>query len=317
MPFRMQVASVQTQDHDITISGQLSQGSYIGPEAVQLGGKDGRRVQSRVTRHEILHPADWPVVPGDGSTLVLTVAHPGSGFELDTTHPVIGMGNVVLNSNRIDISEMLADPAFWAIWMPLHLECKELPEPARAWGITAEEASTKYLAIYQSHWNAGVWPFVRFAIGHNRYAEIEYSAGIDYQNRIWIGDSETRVLLGYDSGHFSFPALRLQEVLQIAEKVPGPNSLLLLAGAYLQQAETLPADQVASWLRRSPGFQVRYLDAVVSELAKYVVKDLRWHFTETHGWINNSKYSQRNPDSPMSILSTEDFSLIREFFDRL
>jgi hypothetical protein len=317
MPFRMRVSNVVDHGLGLLLHGQLVEGSYMGPENVQMCDENGRWVHSTITQHSIESPKDWPVVPGDGSTLILSIAKPSSEFKLDHSRFVIGHGAVTGNSNRVDISAVLDDPAFWATWVPLHLNCEELLEPSLAWGVTRSEADKAYTERFQSQWDSGRWPFIRFGMPDNRYVEIEYAAGIEHQNRVWIGTGEgPRVLLGYDSGHFSFPTMRIQELLDIAGRMdchPGA-SLLLLDGAYLVEGEPFPLDVVARWLRQSPGFQDAYLDAVLKGFAENVIPGLRWQSTKNQGWINNWEYSQRNPASAMSILCDEDFRFIRDFF---
>ena len=317
MPFRMRVSSVVDGGPDFSVHGQLIDGSYMGPETVQMCDEHGQWVSSVITQHSIKFPKGWPVIPGDGSTLILSIAKPNSEFKLDRSRAVIGQGAVTGNSNRLDISATLDDPAFWAIWVPLHLNCEELPEPSLAWSLTSSAADRAYSVCFESQWNAGVWPFVRFGLPNHGYVEIEFAAGIEYQNRVWIGASEgPRVLLGYDSGHFSFPTMRIQELLILADRMDCHPAapLLLLAGAYLVEGEAFPLDAVTCWLQQSPGFQDKYLDVVLKGFAENVVPELRWESTENRGWINNSRYSQRNPASTMSILCHEDFQLIRDFF---
>ena len=317
MPFRMRVSSVVDKGPDLSLHGQLVEGSYMGPETVLICDENGRWVHSMITQHSIEFPKGWPVVPGDGSTLILSIAKPSSEFELDRSRLVIGHGAVTSNSNRVDISATLDDPAFWAIWLPLHLNCEELPEPSLAWRVTGSEADKAYIERFQSQWDSGAWPFIRFGLQDDLYVEIEYAASIEYQSRVWIGTGEgPRVLLGYDSGHFSFPTMRIQELLDLAERMDchPAASLLLLDGAYLVEGEPFPLDVVARWLRQSPGFQDTCLDVVLRGFAENVVPGLRWESTENRGWINNSQYSQRNPTSPMSILCDEDFQFIRNFF---
>src|ERR1051325_6322563 len=125
---------------------------------------DGRWVHSIITQHKIEHPKAWPVIPGDGSTLILNIAMPSSGFRLDCSQLVIGQGAVIHNPNRVDISPTLDDPTFWAIWMPLHLDCDELPEPSLVWGITGRAAMEAYTERFEAQWDSGVWPFVRFGL---------------------------------------------------------------------------------------------------------------------------------------------------------
>src|SRR5689334_6059664 len=106
-----------------------------------------------ITQHTIEMPKDWPVVPGDGSTLVLTVVKPGRGFKLDRREQVIGQGSITYNPDRVDISSALATPAFWAIWMPLHLECDELPDPSLAWGLSPDVGNSEYVRLFDRHWD--------------------------------------------------------------------------------------------------------------------------------------------------------------------
>jgi hypothetical protein len=313
----MKVSGVSSNCTDFLISGHLIDGSYMGPEAVLLCDKNGDWVHSVVTQHSIESLKNWPVVPGDGSVLILSISSPRAGFALDTAQLVVGQGAVTRNENRVDISSSLGDAAFWAIWMPLHLDCDALPEPSKAWGLSNDKAEIEYLARFQTYWDSGTWPYVRLGLPKSRYVEIEYAAGIEHQNRVWIGaKGGRRVLLGYDSGHFSFPTMRIQEVLDLAQRIEGDGaaSLLLLAGAYLIEGQSFPSDAARRWLRQSPGFNEKYMDAILIELANNVVPELRWEFKEEFGWINNGRYSQRNPKSPLSILSTEDFDFVREFF---
>ena len=317
MPFRMRIASVVDNGPSLSLHGQLVEGSYMGPENVQMCDKGGRWVHSRITQHSIEFPKGWPVVPADGSTLILSIAKPSSEFELDRSRLVIGQGAVTSNSNRVDISAILDDPAFWATWVPLHLDSEELPEPSLAWGVTSGQVDEAYVERFESQWVSGTWPFIRLGLPDDQYIEIEYAAGIEYQNRVWIGVGEgQRALLGYDSGHFSFPTMRIQELLDLADRMDRHPAvcLLLLGGAYLVEGDPFPLDVVACWLRQTPGFQEKYLNVFLKGFAENVVPELRWESTENRGWVNNGLYSQRNPASTMSILCDEDFHFIANFF---
>ena len=317
MPFRMRVSGVSDEGTDLSVSGQLVEGSYMGPEAVSLCGLNGQWANAMVTHHAIEFPKDWPVVPDDGSTLILNIPKPHAGFILNRSQLVVGQGSVIRNHNRMDITGALTDPEFWAIWTPLHLYSEEFPEPSIAWGLSSEQADSECKKRFQSHWNSGVWPYVRFDLNDGGYVEMEYAAGIEHQNRVWIGVTDgPRVLLGYDSGHFSFPSLRIQEVLELASRMNGNLAapLLLLPGAYLTSAEEFPFESARQWLKDSPGFREEFMDAALAELAKNVVSKLVWEFSDDCGWINNWQYGQRNPASPMSILGPEDFRFIRDFF---
>lgn len=317
MPFRMRVSRVEDKGPEISVAGELVEGSYMGPEAVLLCGQDGERISAVITDHAMEFPKDWPVRPKDGSTLILNIPKPRAGFQLDLSQLVIGEGTILRNSKRVDLTESLKEPTFWAIWMPLCLDSEEIPEPSLAWGLSSEDSIREYKERFETHWDAGVWPYVRFGWPGDRYIEIEFAAGIEHQTRVWIGRLEgPRVLLGYDSGHFSFPSLRIEEVLQIAERRHGHPAapLLLLAGAYLRPSDEFPREAVRQWLKDSPGFQMEFMDTVLNQLSRRVVSKLAWEFSEDRGWTNNWRYSQRNPGSQMSILSDTDFHFIVEFF---
>jgi hypothetical protein len=125
--------------------------------------------------------------------------------------------------------------------------------------------------------------------------------------------------MGYHSGQFSLPAFRLTEVLALekSHRAHPSASLLLLLSAYICADETLPIAAVTHWVKQVPGVEAQFIPRLAESLvANLVVPDLPWKFDERLGWTNNWKYSQRNPDSPMSVLSSNDFKSIRQFFSK-
>src|SRR5262249_43834660 len=150
-----------------------------------------------------------------------------------------------------------------------------------------------------------------------RYIELEMAGGVEYQDRVWIGEcsGSHRVLLGYHSGHFSLPALRVGETMWLASQTAfGPSNLLWLTTAYLATEES-PTTLVCEVASHLPGVAPRNANAISKALHRNAtVKDLRWKRDPARGWINNWSYSQRNPQSQMSILTPQDFVYIQEFF---
>jgi len=320
MPFRLRVLSVAPSSSGLSVSGNLVEGTYYGPEVVLLCDRAGRWVSTGIVSHEVLLPKSWPIVPGDGSTLVLHVSLPSPTFELDRAQLVVGQGTISINGNRVDISNSLSDPAFWALHMWLHAESDSLPEPPTAWGLSTEEANKEYERLFERHWDAGVWPFVMLPLEGSRYVEIEYAAGVEHQERVWIGEvGGRRTLLGYYSGHFSFPSFRIMEVLALANRISSQPSvpLLLLPGAYMQANEFLPAEMVRRWVTQVPGIKTEFIPKVIAPLLENSVPQLYWKLDERLGWINDWQYSQRNPRSPLSILTADDFRFIQEFLGRV
>jgi len=150
-----------------------------------------------------------------------------------------------------------------------------------------------------------------------RYLELEMARGVEYQDRVWIGhiSGSDRELLGYHSGHFSLPALRTEEASWFATQTKfAPSGLLWLSAAYLEGEEYLLAlAEECAW--RVPGLRRGRKTAMAKALLKNVaVEGLSWTFDSTLGWVNNWRYSQRNPKSALSILKPDGFTYIREFF---
>ncbi|MBX7223643.1 MAG: hypothetical protein K1Y36_27260 [Blastocatellia bacterium] len=133
--------------------------------------------------------------------------------------------------------------------------------------------------------------------------------------RPWIGTAweSSRILLGCHSGHFSLPSFRLEEVLWLAE-TSGVATLLWLTGTYLEPDQA-PAGLVRNLVSRIPAVRRNCLAALCDTLADGLTgTNAGWTYDSTLGWINHSRYSQRNPQSHLSLLKPEDFSAIRKFF---
>lgn len=320
MAFRFRVDTVVSGQSELVVSGALLDGTYSGPEWVRLRDKSGVWTSATVLQHEIIRPGSWPVVAGDGSVLVLHIATPSPTFELDQAESIVSRGTIAFNEKRIDITECLADPAFWAIQMSLHAASDVVPDPLDGWVFSQDDETREYQRLFERHWAVGIWPFISLPIDGGHFFEIEFSLGVEHQARTWlVDDNGSRVLMGYHSGHFSLPAFRLTEVLALDKSIRAhPSaSLLLFFSAYICADETLPIEVVTHWVKQVPGVEAQFIPRLAESLvANLVVPDLRWKFDERLGWTNNWKYSQRNPDSPMSVLNSNDFKSIRQFFTK-
>ena len=156
----------------------------------------------------------------------------------------------------------------------------------------------------------------------SRFVELEFAASIEYQDRFWIGQSQVpqRLLLGYHSGHFSLPAFRMEEILWFHDLL-GRNpiyrsaTLLLMSACFLQEPSG-PARQVAIELFSDlPGVKAGVAQSMAKTFLDYLtVPDVCWQRDSDLGWINNGRYSQRNPRSTMSVLSHDDFVSILKYF---
>jgi hypothetical protein len=224
---------------------------------------------------------------------------------------------ITTNLSRIDVTASLADPSFWALQMSTS------PESAwDVWDFTRREADELFVRFFKRHWDDGVWPFIRLPLDDLRYLEIEYAEveEMEAQDRVWIGSGDgRRVLLGFESPHFSFPTLRIAELLMIANRLNEHRSapLLLLRGAYLTAADKPPKDAIRTWLQLVPAIPPESIPGILADLVKNVVPDVQWRNDPELGWINNGVYSQRNPKREMPLLEKQDFQFIQWFFEEL
>jgi hypothetical protein len=324
MPFKLKISSVEYQDAEIAISGRLVEGAYAGPEAVIIHGQDRTSITTPVTQHSLYLPENWPVLPSHDTILTLSIDAPSSSFRVDESQPVIGLGTVFENSNRIDISHVLSDGVFLAMQLSLSLESEDVEDPNETYfGISTDEINNYYRELIHSKFDAGVWPYIRLPLDEARYVELEFAASIEYQDRFWIGDSRVphRVLLGYNSGHFSLPAFSFEEILWfhgVLDSSPANRAAttLLMTACYLQDPGRA-GELTTELFSQLPGVKPGVAASMAKEfLEKLTVPELCWEQNSRLWWINNSIYSQRNPKSTMSLLDHEDFDFIEKFFDR-
>jgi len=325
MPFKLQITGVDYRDAEIAISGKLVAGAFAGPEAVVIHGQNGVSATAVVTHHSVYSPVDWPVLPSHDSTiLTLSIDAPSSDFRVDETQSVIGRGTVFENPDRAEISYVVSDPVFWAMQLSRNLDSEDVEEPNETYfGVCNQRLNDFYREQIDSKFDAGIWPYIRLPIDDFRFVEIEFAAGVEYQDRFWIGDSRIprRVLLGYHSGHFSLPAFRLEEVEwfhEVLSRSPLANrtaTLLLMSGCCVESPSDQLIQMTMELFSEIPGVKSDAMTAMATAfVGSLIVPSLRWERDKDFGWINNWRYSQRNPESTMSVLSRDDFAFISKFF---
>jgi len=322
MTFKLRVSKVEYRGDELAISGRIIEGSFFGPEAVTICGRDGKQITVGIVRHFLDAPEGWPVLPSHETILSISVCRPVD-FKIDETQPVVGHGCLLENSNRENVSHLVEDPAFLAMQLSNHLGDDDVEELSELYfGISADKLDRFYKTEFGWRFDAGVWPYLAMSAGEKRFFEIEFATGIEYQERYWAVDSTTStgVLLGYNSGHFSLPALRVEEVLWFQRVASdqlnaGAMSLLLLAACYINEATPELKDFVSTCFAGLPGFKAKTSQNAAEAFLEHItVRDVRWEYVHDLGWINNWPYSQRNPSSTMRVLEPEDYSFIRRFF---
>lgn len=316
MPFTFEPMETRREGDELVLRGRVVSGAYFGPESALLRSPDGLEYLTHIHSHGMEYPEGWPVLPEHRKTvLILRIPVPPADFRISL---LTGVGSVESAINRLDISDALSEPAFWAMQLSLHFSNEEVDDPGLEWlGVTAESADEWYATRIQSHIDRGTWPYVRVTLPSSRYIELEMAGGVEYQDRIWIGhlSGSYRVLLGYHSGHFSFPALRVSEVAWLAGLTDfSASNLLWLAGAYLEEG-VYPIELASRLTSRVPGISAGMAPIMAEALLQNLaVEGLKWVPDQSLGWVNNWIYSQRNTASPLSILKPPDFAFIRQFF---
>jgi hypothetical protein len=237
MPFTFQPVQIKRHGNELEVRGRVLTGAYYGPEAVVLRSKAGDELVAHIHSHSIEFPEGWPVVPEHRMTvLILEVSAVPPDFEVAS---LTGIGAVGPARERIDITDALVEPQFWAMQAVLHFTSDDVDDPCLEWlGVHSDDANQWYEARINSHLLAGRWPYIRVSLPSSRYIELELAGGVEYQDRVWIGrESGTKkVLLGYHSGHFSLPALRREEVAWVAaETAFAASNLLWLSATYMDQ----------------------------------------------------------------------------------
>jgi hypothetical protein len=325
VPFELRIERVDYYEGEAWIMGPLISGSFAGPEAVALHDTNGVEHQPLICSHGLENPADWPVVAGDGATVRLTVLWRTDAL-IDESRPVVGRGVVAMAPSHVDFHAELNNPLFWATELSIHLpQDLDVPDEDAAYyffGVDTDCRNAYYTEVFEASWRAGAWPRIRARVGDGpRYVEWESAAGIEYQTRYWIGDEEEgrHVLLGYQSGHFSTPALRVEEVCHLAELWQASRYVhipLLLATVTYDPA---PPNQLTALLRRSitglPGLDTALMDEFGAAVGRMLsIPNVEWRRDPQRGWVNNWPYSQRNPESRLSILRSADYDFIERFF---
>jgi hypothetical protein len=316
MPFIVEALETSTEGNELIVRGRVITGAYFGPELANLRSPTGEELATCIHSHSIERPEGWPIIPEHRTTvLIFSIPHPPIGFKVAT---IVGVGTIAPTKERIDVSDALEDPTFWAIQLGSWCNSEEVEEPGQQWlGVDPSGANNWYMERIQRPIDRGVSLYMRIPLASSQYVEFEIAGGVEYQERIWIGQESAsqRTLLGYHSGHFSLPALRLEELSYLAERTEhAAVNLLWLSATYLETGSD--ALQLATRLVSGvPGLVSGKENAVANAIVEgLTVRDVTWHEDGTLGWINNSNHSQRNPASRLSGLKEADFAYIKKFF---
>ena len=322
MSFRLRVESIDNLGGETHIRGRLVEGAYFAPQSIRLKDTTGKVRTATILSHELINPQGWPVTADHDTLLVLHIVKSSPPFTIDVDSLVEGIGSVALRQDGIDLSKELSKPQFWGNFSTLYMVSEENEYPYEDFlGLSGNDLNSYYTNFLAPFFASTTWPIFPLEIDHDRYVEVEWAGGAEYQDRVWIGSrvSERRALLGYDSGHFSLPGLRSSELVWLLERIAQTTAhpasgLLLVPMCYLPEPDTRLTEMLTSLCARIPGANVELAGTMAANMVKNQVVDARWERRNGLGWCSTWLYSQRNPRSPLSVLSEDDFGFIDLFF---
>ena len=324
MPFELTVTSVEATSPNVVVSGKLTSGSFFGPEDAELVLADGKVVRVVMGSTGGTQLTDWPVLPEHNTVLQIELF--GCLPELVNTGAVLrgtGFSSTSPTGRRL-ANEWLESPLFWAVhyYLLLHDEDHDDDELAtNLFGIPSEEIDKFYIDRFTSDHQPQPWPYFTVPIDNTRFVEVEYAQGAEPQVRFKLGDNSGPILTGYNSGHFSLPALRWAEVQQLSNACQNARRrceclLLLIPGIYINSQEARSVTQeLESCFAQFQFFKPECRQQLARNIVTNLSDDIcEWKFDERLGWLCNGQYAQRNPNSLLSQLREEDYQRIKSFF---
>ncbi len=323
MSFRLRVDSTENLGNETCIRGRLVEGAYFGPQYIRLKDTTGKERTATILSHGLIAPQDWPVMAGHDTQLELYIATPGPHFSINANSLVEGLGSVLLRRDSIDLSKELSNPLFWGNFSILYMDSESTERPyEELLGLRQDEVNNYYTEFLEPLINSATWPIFPLEVDSDRYVEFECAGGAEYQNRAWIGSraSGQRALLGYDSGHFSLPGLRPSELVWLLKALEQTTAhpasgLLLVPMCYLAKPDALLTETLTNLCARIPGARVELASTMAGNMIEcQVVPEAKWERRLGFGWCSNWRYSQRNPQSLMSVLSEAEFNFVERFF---
>ena len=213
----------------------------------------------------------------------------------------------------------LTSPAFWAAHFYLLLGTRE--RNARDFlkpffGVSFAEMHEFYES--QVERPDGTGDLISLDAGDTAAVALEYAdCGDDgSEQRFFITTDawDDWELLGYNSAHFALPAFRWEEIEGIGAREPLAFTLLLPAVAWPGTEDALRTVERA-W-RDHPFVRTKDAAGLAQQIADhlYPATELKWWHDPGLGWINDGRYSFRNPKTRMGAFSRERFDRTREFF---
>jgi hypothetical protein len=335
MPFALTIERVEYQDNEALVIGRLTDGHYFGPELIEVPLTNGQTLRSVVTGMSATgNMTSWPLEPHHEAVLHLTIYNSEKvhSFKIGSTAKGIGTPSVPEHM-REKANGLLAEQLFWTVHYHEHIHDEE-HDPGDLmplfFGRTSEESSQYFMQHVYGESHSFRWPYFTKRLPNQNMVEIGYSENAEFQTRYSIAtdDPAGPTLMGYESGHFSLPAFRWEEVVLIADshrsiadaKSAAQCLLLMFPSCWLtgrDDREAVKAALSVAW--QELGFmRAEHLPRMVENIVtNQTIPDVNWTHSEELGWHNNSRYSQRNPDSLLGEMPSHGWKQIASFFEAI
>jgi hypothetical protein len=331
MPFTLRIKRVESNGEAALIVGELESGCYFGPEEIAVPLIGGRSLMTVVTTMNATSLKGWPILPEHGSILTL-------GLNARIKPSDIGIGELAKGRGFStpagemfrDANELLQDPRFWSTHYSEQLVDQETrQEPDELIPHFFGHAATQTDEFFQRYLiKQKAFPRFTKRLPNQSSVEVSYMEGAEFQVRYGICSSaEQPILLGYQSGHFSLPAFRWEEIKQIYQShlaIAGSRSaaeclLLLFPSIYVCAEDS--HDEIHHVVANA-WQELGIISTDVDGLTRNIVTSLtvgshRWTQHPIYGWISNNSNCQRNPDSKLSALPESGWAKISLFFSTI
>jgi hypothetical protein len=235
----------------------------------------------------------------------------------------LSLGNT-MKRPRLQRDDALTDPRFWAMHYCMLIGTEEVDaddfiEPF--FGVSTKEVNDYFLQEFDQRGPDEAWPYLEVPVRGGFTVQAEY-AGTPSETRFYINhvDWPEPVALGYDSGHFALPAFRWCEVAAIGRACTGINAaralLLAFPAVGLRAEDEISSVQpmlVEAW-RQLGVINRERLEEMTGQNMVHRTGEIRWWEDPQLGWINDGRYSFRNPKTLMCDFAKDRFNKVAAFF---
>jgi hypothetical protein len=335
MPFTFRVDKVEYEEPGNTVlTGYLQSGELTGPEFVMVPTASGQPFESQIIAMEVKGPMAMPLPASQGSEIQLVLhGHPPGKDVTPSCIATARLPDQPPSRQLVERSDLLGNPLFWAMWYYMHIgteerDSAELMEPF--FGLSNEEVNQFYVANFSRDDPHAPWLSIKLPLPDGFSLSVEFAETYS-EDRYTLShaDWNSSVLLGYHSGHFALPALRWNEVAAIGrcaaltsldENHRRVALLLFFPGVYLTDMDTIAevrSTLIAAWETLGLVKQTHIQEMVDQIIDGKVIDDLRWWRDPDLGWINDGRYSLRNPRTRMCEFDKAKFERISAFLSML